>query len=137
MTRYDALFASDRYLCISLKIARRQTDLPRDSVDYFNDEEYWNIPQELQEEVLPLDDVDLAPAEDQPHNATMGPQGHDTLHFDFDFNQSFSPGPEPGPLDDSRHHRVFTVGPDNESEEEQEGEEDLWEPEYESEDCND
>ena len=104
--------------------ARLQNDLLRDSsVDYFNNEEYGNAPQELQDEGLSADDGDLGEREDPPHDATYdattGPQGDETSQFDFDFNYSFSPGPEPGRL---RASQVFMVGPDSEPEEEQDGE---------------
>ena len=53
---------------------------------------------------LPLENVDLRVGEDQPHNMTTGPQGDDTLYFNFDFIHSFSPGLELGSLPAVRHH---------------------------------
>ena len=82
--------------------AHLQNDLLRDPlVDYFNNEEYVNVPQEVQDEGLPADDGDLgAVREDPPHDATYDattqPQGDENLQFDFNFNYSFSPGPKPG-----------------------------------------
>ena len=70
-----------------------------------------------------MENADLGAGKDQLHNTTTGPQGHDTLYFDFDFNQSLSPGLDPGPPHAACHHQAFMVGPDSEPEEEQEGEE--------------
>ena len=123
--------------------ARLQNNLLRDPlVDYFNNEEYVNVPQEVQDEGLPADDSDLgAVHEDPPHDATYDattrPQGDENLQFNFNFNYSFSPGPEPGRL---RTLQVFMVGPDSEPKEEQEGEDEyednyIWfHPDIESED---
>ena len=95
-----------------------QVDFLGDSINCFSEENHWNIPMELQDEGVPMDNTDLGAVEDQPHNTTMGPQCPDTYDIDFHIDHLFSPALESG-LSCALHHRqVFNLGPDSEPKEE-------------------
>ena len=79
---------------------------------------------EFQDEGVAVDNTDPGASEDQPHDATMGPQGPNTYDIDLHIGHYFSPAPDPGqpgPSRASRHRQVFDVGPDSEPEEEGDG----------------
>ena len=65
------------------------------------------MPIEPQDEEVLLGDVDLGASEDQPHDATMGSQDHDTFELDFNIDHNYSPAPELGPSGVSRYREVF------------------------------
>ena len=60
------------------------------SIGELNDKGHWDMIMEPQDEGVLLNDVDLGPGEDQPHDATTGSQNHDTFEFDFHINHMYS-----------------------------------------------
>ena len=91
---------------LTLQFLEKQQDLLlkflRYSINGFNGEERWDVSRELQDDGVPMDDVDLEGGENQLHDVTTGPQDDGTSAFDFHIDQSFSPPPEPGPSRVSR-----------------------------------
>jgi hypothetical protein len=70
--------------------ARLLGDFLDSSIGKLNDEEHQDMPIEPQDEGVLLDDVDLGTGEDQPHDATMGSQNHDTFELDFHIDHTYS-----------------------------------------------
>ncbi len=63
--------------------ARLQGEFLRDQLEEFNDEDYSNIPTELQDAGVLVDDIDLGVGKDQPHDTMTGSQDNSILGFDF------------------------------------------------------
>ena len=90
-----------------------------DQHDEVNDNECSNVPTVLQDAEVLVDNTDLG-GKDQPYNAMMDPQDNDISAFNLNIEHQHSPAPEPGPLHSSHHRQVFNIGPESESEPEEE-----------------
>ena len=97
-------------------------DILMKSINEVNDEDYLNAPRELQDEGVP-GSINLKAGNDQPHDATTGPQDDKTSAFDFHIDQSLSSPLDPGLSHVSPTCHLFDVGPDSEPDGEREGEE--------------
>ena len=109
-----------RHICsrsLTLKSSEIQAGLLvnalKKSINEVNDEDYLNVHTELQEEGVPVDDVEpLEGGDGQPDDATTGSQDDDTsFAFDFRIEQSLSPPRELALLQGSRIHQVFEYDP--------------------------
>jgi len=98
-------------------------DILKKSIYKVDVEDHFNIPRGLQDEGVPVDDVNLETGDDQLHNTTVGSQDDDTFAFDFQIDQFPSPPWEPGLLLVSCTRQVFDVGPESEPDGEEELEE--------------
>jgi len=90
-------------------------DILKKSIYEVDVEDHFNIPRGLQDEGVPVDDVNLETGDDQLHNTTVGSQDNDTFAFDFQIDQFPSPPREPGPSLVSCTCQVFDVGPESEA----------------------
>ena len=75
----------------------------------------------LQDEGVRVNDVKAG--NDLPHNTAEGFQDDNSFAFDFQIDQLFSSPRKPGPSLVSRAHQVFDMGPDSESDGEEDREE--------------
>ena len=70
--------------------ARLLGDFLDSSIGELNNEDHRDMIMEPQDEGVLLNDVDLGPGEDQPHDATTSSQNHDTFEFDSHIDHTYS-----------------------------------------------
>ena len=102
-------------LAIFRKASGLLVDILKKSIYEVDVEDHFNVPRGLQDEGVPVDDVNLETGDDQLHNATVGSQDNDTFAFNFQIDQFPSPPQEPGPSLVSCTCQVFDVGPESEA----------------------
>ena len=70
-------------------------DILMKSINEVNGEDHLSAPRELQDEGVPVDNIELEAGDDQPHDAMRDSQDDETSAVDFHIGQSLSPPPEP------------------------------------------